>query len=141
VEWGNHWKDVESGEATHMDVHITLCMDVHITLCMDVHITLCGMILTCVNNKYQKMLELATHVELFQKKRHELAWTFLNTMNNVHHCYNLYNNMLLDNVMLHFPPNFPDKIYIYICDWTTAGNFNDLKDFSTSTRMKKQSPR
>jgi hypothetical protein len=65
---------------------------------------------------------------VFRKKRHELAWTFLNTMNNVHHCYTLHNNMSLDNVMLHFLPNSKDKMYIGICDWTMARNFNDLKE-------------
>jgi hypothetical protein len=29
---------------------------------------------------------------------------------------------------LHFLPNFPDKVYIGICDWAMAGNFNDLKE-------------
>jgi hypothetical protein len=33
-----------------------------------------------------------------------------------------------DNVMLHFPPNSQDKVYIGICDWAMAGNFNDLKE-------------
>jgi hypothetical protein len=52
----------------------------------------------------------------------------LNTMNNVHHCHILHNDMLPDNVMLHFPPNFPDKVYIGICNWAMVGNFNDLKE-------------
>jgi hypothetical protein len=30
--------------------------------------------------------------------------------------------------MLHFPPNFPDKVYIGICNWAMVGNFNDLKE-------------
>jgi hypothetical protein len=33
-----------------------------------------------------------------------------------------------DNVLLHFPPNSEDKVYIGICDWAMAGNFNDLKE-------------
>jgi hypothetical protein len=49
-------------------------------------------------------------------------------MNNVHHCHTLHNNMSPDNVMLHFPPNSEDKVYIGICDWAMAGNFNDLKE-------------
>jgi RIO-like serine/threonine protein kinase len=48
-------------------------------------------------------------VEVFRKKCHELAWTFLNTMNNVHHCHTLHNDMSPNNVMLHFPPNSADK--------------------------------
>jgi serine/threonine protein kinase len=60
--------------------------------------------------------------------RHELAWIFLNTMNNVHHCHTLHNDISPDNALLHFPPNFPDKVYIGICNWAMAGNFNDLKE-------------
>jgi serine/threonine protein kinase len=67
-------------------------------------------------------------VEVFRKRRHVLAWTFLNTMNNVHHCHSLHNDMSPDNVLLHFPPNSEDKVYIGICDWAMAGNFNDLKE-------------
>jgi serine/threonine protein kinase len=65
---------------------------------------------------------------VFRKKRHELAWTFLNTMNNVHHCHTLHNDISPDNVMLYFPPNSADKVYIGICNWAMAGNFNDLKE-------------
>jgi serine/threonine protein kinase len=49
-------------------------------------------------------------------------------MNNVHHCHTLHNDMSPDNVLLHFPPNSEDKVYIGICDWAMAGNFNDLKE-------------
>jgi hypothetical protein len=33
-----------------------------------------------------------------------------------------------DNVMLHFPPNSEDKVYMGIYDWAMVGNFNDLKE-------------
>jgi hypothetical protein len=49
------------------------------------------------------MLELARLMELYQEKRYKLAWTLLNTMNNVIHYHTLYNNMSRDNVMLYFP--------------------------------------
>jgi serine/threonine protein kinase len=52
----------------------------------------------------------------------------LNTMNNVHHCHTLHNDISPDNVMLYFPPNSADKVYIGICNWAMAGNFNDLKE-------------
>jgi hypothetical protein len=84
--------------------------------CKDVHITLQAAILIDSTDDYWKKLELATRVDVFRKKRHELAWIFLNTMNNVHHCHTLYNNISPDNVLLHFPPNFLDKVYIGICN-------------------------
>jgi hypothetical protein len=93
-----------------------------------VHITLQAAILIDSNDDYQKKLDIARHVEVFRKKCHELAWTILNTMNNVHHCHTLHNDMSHNNVLLHFPPNSPDKVYISICDWAMAGNFNDLKE-------------
>jgi hypothetical protein len=97
-------------------------------ICESVHLTLQAAILIDSNNNYQKKLDTARCVEVFRKKRHELAWTFLNTMNNIHHCHTLYNDMSPDNVMLHFPPNSADKVYIGICDWAMVGNFNDLKE-------------
>jgi hypothetical protein len=84
--------------------------------CESVHITLQAAILIDSNDDYQKTLDTARHVEVFRKKRHELVWTFLNTMNNVHHCHTLYNDMSPDNVLLHFPPNSKDKVYIGIYD-------------------------
>jgi hypothetical protein len=93
-----------------------------------VHITLQAAFLIDSNDDYQKKLDAARLVEVFRKKRHELAWTFLNTMNNVHHCHTLHNNMSPDNIMLYFLPNSVDKVYIGICDWAMAGNFNDLKE-------------
>ena len=92
------------------------------------YITLQAAILIDSNDDYQKKLDIARHVEVFRKKCHKLAWTFLNTINNVHHCYTLHNDMSLDNILLHFLPNSPDKAYIDICNWAMAGNFNVLKE-------------
>jgi hypothetical protein len=93
-----------------------------------IHITLQAAILIDSNDDYQNKLNTARCVEVFRKKRHELAWTFLNTMINVYHCHTLHNDMSPDIIMLHFPPNSADKVYIGICDWAMARNFNDLKE-------------
>ena len=93
-----------------------------------VHITLQIVILIDSNDDYQKKLQSAMREEVFRKKCHTLVWTFLNTMNNVHHCYTMYNDISLDNVLWYFPPNSLDKVYIGICDWAMAGNFNDLNE-------------
>ena len=89
-----------------------------------VYITLQAAFLIDSNDDYQT----AMCVEVFRKKRHKLAWTFLNTMNNVHHCHTLHNDMSPDNILLHFSPSSNEKVYIGICDWAMAGNFNDLKE-------------
>jgi hypothetical protein len=75
--------------------------------CESVHFTLQATILIDSNDDYQKKLDTARRVEVFRKKRHELAWTFLNTMNNVHHYHTLHNDISPNNVLLHFPPNSP----------------------------------
>jgi hypothetical protein len=49
-------------------------------------------------------------------------------MNNVYFCHTLHNNMLPNNVMLYFPPNFLGKVYIDICNCAMARNLNDLKE-------------
>ena len=41
---------------------------------------------------------------LFRSKRKELAWALINIMNAVHKCGWLHNDLLLDNIRLHFPP-------------------------------------
>jgi hypothetical protein len=35
---------------------------------------------------------------------------------------------LSKDVLLYFPPKFSDNVYINICDWAMAENFNDLKE-------------
>ena len=94
----------------------------------DVQITLQAAFLIDSRDDYQKKLEIARHTEVFRKKRHELAWTFLNTTNNVYHCHTLHNDMSPENILLHFPSDSNEKVYIGICDWTMARNFNDLKE-------------
>jgi hypothetical protein len=96
--------------------------------CEDVHITLQATTLTNSRDGYQKKLNVARHVYRFRKKYHELAWIFLNTMNNVHHCHTLHNDMSSNKILLHFLPKSLDKVYIGICDWAMARNFNDLKE-------------
>jgi hypothetical protein len=39
-----------------------------------------------------------------------------------------HDNISPNNVLLHFLPNFPDKVYIGIYNWAMARNFNDLKE-------------
>jgi serine/threonine protein kinase len=93
-----------------------------------VHITFQAAILIDSRDDYQKKLDAGRRVEVFWKKGHELAWTILNTMNNIHHCHTLHNDVSPDNVMLHFPLNSKNKVFSGICDWTMAGNFNDFKE-------------
>jgi hypothetical protein len=65
----------------------------------DIHIILCKMIKTYSRDEYHDMLELVRLVELFQEKCHKLAWTLLNTINNVHYYHFLNNDMSPNYVM------------------------------------------
>ena len=50
-------------------------------------------------------------------------------MNNIHHYVNLHNDMSLDNIILHFSPNFLDKLHRHL-QLGRGWNFNDLKESS-----------
>jgi hypothetical protein len=50
----------------------------------------------------------------------KLAWAFMNIMNLTYHFGILHNDLLNDNIMLHFPTNKTNVIYIGVCDWGEA---------------------
>jgi hypothetical protein len=53
-----------------------------------------------------------------------MAWAFVNIMNVVHHNGILHNDLSKDDMMLHFPPNKLDIVYIGMCDW---GEVRDMQ--------------
>jgi hypothetical protein len=52
----------------------------------------------------------------FRQNHVKLAWAFINIMNVVYHSKNFHNNLFTDNIMLHFPPNKPNVMYIGVYD-------------------------
>jgi hypothetical protein len=61
-------------------------------------------------------LEGQTQLFDFRQNHVKLAWAFINIMNAIHHCGILHNNLFKDNIMLHFPPDKPNVVYIGVCD-------------------------
>ncbi len=68
---------------------------------------------------WQGGLELGgqTWLVTFRWNRVKLAWTFINIMNVIHHFGILHNDVSKDNIMLHFPLDKLDVVYIGMCDW------------------------
>jgi hypothetical protein len=52
-----------------------------------------------------------TQLVTFKRDYVKLAWTFLNIMNAIHHCEILH-NLSQDHIMLHFPLDQLDVVYI-----------------------------
>ncbi len=46
-----------------------------------------------------------------------MAWTFMNIMNVIHHVVRFCTRTLKDNIMLHFPFDKPNVVYIGVCNW------------------------
>ncbi len=47
----------------------------------------------------------------------KLTWAFISITNIIHHCGILHNDLSKDNIVLHFPPNKLDVVYIGVCNW------------------------
>jgi RIO-like serine/threonine protein kinase len=47
----------------------------------------------------------------------KLAWAIMNIMNAIHHYGILHNDLSKNNIMLHFPTNKSNVVYIGLCDW------------------------
>jgi hypothetical protein len=53
----------------------------------------------------------------FRKNHVQVAWTFMNIMNVIHHAVRFCTMTLKDNIMLHFPCDKPNVVYIGVCNW------------------------
>ena len=56
----------------------------------------------------------------YRKHRAYLAWALMCIVDVVHKQDVLHNNLNPNNVMLHFPLDRPEAIFIGICDWGMA---------------------
>lgn len=64
--------------------------------------------------------EARKRLVLYRKKRAHLAWALMNIMAAVSVQDVLHNDLSPNNVLLHFPDNDDDAIYIGVCDWGLA---------------------
>jgi hypothetical protein len=60
----------------------------------------------------------------------KLAWAaFMNMVNAIHHFRILHDDLLKDNIMLHFPINKPNVVYIGMCDWGEVEHMQEVTPF------------
>lgn len=67
-------------------------------------------------------IDLEARLELcvYRKNRAYLAWALMCIMDVIHSQRLLHNDLSPNNVMLHFPPEKKDVVYIGVCDWGMA---------------------
>ncbi len=54
------------------------------------------------------------------------TWAFVNIMNVIHHNRILHDDLSKDHIMLHFPPNKLDVVYIGMCDWGEVKHMQEV---------------
>jgi serine/threonine protein kinase len=59
-------------------------------------------------------------IKVFRINRAKLAWALIYIMDRVHKTKVLHNDISPSDVMLHFPSDKVDEVYIGVCDWGMA---------------------
>jgi serine/threonine protein kinase len=65
-------------------------------------------------------MDVLEKIKAFHTKCAKLAISLIMTMARVHKKKILYNDISPSNILLHFPPDHIDKVYIGVCDWSMA---------------------
>ena len=76
--------------------------------------------------KYLTMEECQRIVE-YRKNRAMLAWALIYVMDIVHRAKIIHNDLTPSNVLLHFPANDVEKVYIGVSDWGMASRIVEEK--------------
>jgi hypothetical protein len=66
-------------------------------------------------------------VKAYRKNRVKLVLSLLTIMGKCHAENILHNNLSPSNIMLHFPPEKPENVYIGMCDWGMANRVEEEK--------------
>jgi serine/threonine protein kinase len=75
-----------------------------------------------LNHPAHTMQELEM-IKAYRTKAAKLAMSLIITMARVHKRKILYNDISPSNILLHFPPDHVDRVYIGVCDWGMATCF------------------
>jgi len=67
-----------------------------------------------------------TQLVTFKQNCVKLAWAFINIMNALHHYGISHNDLSKDHIMLHFPLDKLDVVYISIRDWGELGRLQEV---------------
>ena len=65
-------------------------------------------------------MEESWRINAYRKNRAKLAWALMCIMEKIHKAKLLHNDIGPANVMLHFPPDKLEEVYIGVCDWGLA---------------------
>ncbi len=61
----------------------------------------------------------------FKQNHVKLAWAFINIMNVVYH-HGIFHDLSKDNIMLHFPTDKPNVVYIGVCNWGETRHLQEV---------------
>ncbi len=75
---------------------------------------------------YHKDMERQTWLFTFRWNCVKLGWAFINIMNAIHHSIILHNDLSKEKIMLHFPPNKPNVMYIGVYDLGEAKGLQEV---------------
>jgi len=65
-------------------------------------------------------IEIRQRVVVYRNKQAYLAWAFMNIMDVLHKSGVQHNDLSKANILLHFPPENHEVVYIGVCDWGMA---------------------
>jgi serine/threonine protein kinase len=76
----------------------------------------------------QRGLNMEGWTQLVAHKRNcvKLAWAFVNIVNVIHHFKILHNDLSKDNILLHFPLDKLDVVYIVVYNWGKIGRLQEV---------------
>jgi serine/threonine protein kinase len=93
-----------------------------------------------LNHPAYTMQELEM-IKAYRTKVAKLAMSLIITMACVHKSKILHNDIFPSNILLHFPPNHVDRVYIGVCDWGLATFFiedeHSVYGYPTKAEMEK----
>jgi serine/threonine protein kinase len=80
-------------------------------------------------------------IKAYRTKAAKLAMSLIITMARVHKSKILHNDISPSNILLHFPPDHVDRVYIGVCDWGMATRFIEdeasVYGYPTKAEMEK----
>jgi serine/threonine protein kinase len=80
-------------------------------------------------------------IKAYCTKAAKLAISLIMTMAHVHKSKILHNDISPLNILLHFPPDHVDRVYIGVCDWGMATRFIEdepsVYGYPTKAEMEK----
>jgi serine/threonine protein kinase len=93
-----------------------------------------------LNHPAHTMQELEM-IKAYRMKAAKLAMSLIITMARVHKSKILHNDISPSNILLHFPPDHIDRVYIGVCDWGMATRFiedeQSVYGYPTKAEMEK----